>query len=316
MKTDDIRHLKLVALILLLGGCGGLIGRAILTPASYGDEGHYRWDAVSEIAGLAVVNQSPAVCAKCHAPIAQLHDKDVHSRVPCNNCHGDGQAHVAYHEGAPETGVATPEAARMPKKFTLEGCLFCHRKLNAKPADFPQVDPAQHYAFLHVTDSATLCIACHSPHEPLFLATGVTEARLHPAVQTCEQCHDTRPAGNPHEVPAHPVIFECVDCHPAVVNDFRHRSHYPKIQCATCHQYHRESDNAGRMYKNGNVRFCLLCHARAPFKDPQMPPKIEWPLHLRNVGAPFSADRKVCIDCHEFQVHLRGLGVGRVRARP
>ena len=35
----------------------------------------------------------------------------------------------------------------MPKEYTLEGCLYCHRKLASRPRDFPQVDLEEHEAY-------------------------------------------------------------------------------------------------------------------------------------------------------------------------
>ena len=35
-----------------------------------------------------------AVCGDCHAEIVDLHDKDAHTGVACESCHGPGLAHV------------------------------------------------------------------------------------------------------------------------------------------------------------------------------------------------------------------------------
>ena len=153
----------------------------------------------------------------------------------------------------------------MQKEYKLEGCLFCHRKLKAKPSDFPQIDQAEHYKFLHVIDPQTKCIQCHSPHEPVFLLTDVKQSRIHPVVYKCTECHDTKPEKSFKEVQNHPTIFECKDCHLETVNDFNGRPHHNYIECRTCHLYHRENETTGRIYKNGNAKFCLLCHEKKPY---------------------------------------------------
>lgn len=303
------RHILAALGLVVLGGLAFLAVRALLVPASYGRFGNYRADALAEIRSLPVVMQTVETCRRCHAEITALHDKDVHYGVPCVDCHGPGDRHVAFHAAA-ESGAAVPDEARMPREFTFEGCLFCHRKLNARPSDFPQVDPAEHFRLVGVVDTGVRCVDCHNPHEPIFLATEVSRARLHPVVRKCRECHETRPEGDPRAVEGHPTIFVCADCHRAVVDDFGRRPHGRSgIECSTCHLFHRENEAAQRIFTVGNVRFCLLCHERKPFKDPDRPPKIDWPLHLRNVGKDFDPRERLCIDCHEDQVHRMHLAV-------
>jgi hypothetical protein len=284
-------------------------GRRALLPPSYAAHGtDYREAALQEMQTLPVVHQSVATCRSCHAAIADLHDKDVHQGVACTTCHGPGDKHVAFRRDGDKS--ITLAEARMPKEYTLEGCLYCHRRLAARPGDFPQQDPAEHYRQVHVFDPATKCIQCHSPHEPIYLSKDVKTARIHPVVYRCRDCHETKPTGDYHAVASHPVIFQCGDCHRAVVDDFAKKPHAKYVDCRTCHLFHRENESAGRIFPVGKVQFCLMCHGRAPFKAPDMPPKIDWPAHLKQVGPSYDPAKTVCITCHEDQIHALHLAVG------
>jgi hypothetical protein len=68
----------------------------ILQPDSFGLHGHYRWNANNENQALKIVNQNIKVCKECHEDIYQLHEKDAHNSVPCVDCHGAGDLHVAF----------------------------------------------------------------------------------------------------------------------------------------------------------------------------------------------------------------------------
>jgi hypothetical protein len=49
---------------------------------------------------------------------------------------------------------------------SVELCSRCHRALNARPADFPQVNIKQHLADLDVDLENDVCVGCHDPHSP------------------------------------------------------------------------------------------------------------------------------------------------------
>ena len=131
--------------------------------------------------------QATETCQKCHNDIYILHEKDAHYNVPCVDCHGDGKLHTEYHQNTNDK-TSIPISVRMPKEYNLEGCLYCHRKLKARPTDFPQIDKNQHYKFLNIIDSTTKCIECHNPHEPIFLLPEARKARLHPIVYKFFSC--------------------------------------------------------------------------------------------------------------------------------
>ena len=302
----DKLHIIVLFSILIVFFFAGLIIRSALRPESHGKYGNYRWDANNEIRSQKLLNQNSDVCGECHSEISHLKQKDAHYNVPCVDCHGAGNVHVAYYKGDSLKGI-TKEKAFLQKEYNLEGCLYCHRKLKARPSDFPQIDQVEHYTFLKVHDLKTKCIECHSPHEPLFLLTDIQKSRVHPIVNKCTDCHKVKPEKSPKEVLDHPTVFECKDCHTEIVNEFSTKSHSKYVECRTCHQFHKENESAGRMFKNGNAKFCLLCHERKSFKDEKYPPKIDWPGHVGSPDIISKSDEKICLNCHENQVHKMNL---------
>lgn len=308
---DSRTHVRRIVILLVVLVAAGLIVQRLLRPATFGEIGHYRAASLGEIAAKEPVHQTRSVCATCHGDIHDVHQKDVHWRVQCEVCHGPGDVHVRSHATA-TPGMAVPDAARMPKTYDRDGCLLCHRQLVARPRDFAQVDPVAHFAFLHVTEPETACIECHSPHEPLFLQEPVHEARLHPVVFECNDCHNEQPTRSHRDVADHPVIFECSDCHPSVAHDFAKRAH-AFLRCTACHLYHPENEVSGRVYLNGGKRFCLLCHEQKPFKDASMP-QIALPAHIEQMAPvmrrdpePLLDDPESCLRCHFDFIHDAGL---------
>lgn len=308
-------HVWRVLTLLIVVGIAGFGVQRLLRPRDFGKAGYYRLGSLYEIMNQTPVHQGKEVCNECHDDIYQVHEKDIHFDVKCEDCHGPGNRHVQRYLGGDES--VSEQEATVPKEYTLEGCLFCHRKLAARPRTFPQVDPVEHLHFLHVDQPETRCVECHSPHEPLFLLTAVSEARIHPVIYECGDCHDTIPEEGHREVPDHPVIFVCGDCHPAVVQDFETREH-AFLRCTACHLFHRESDTAGRIFKNGNRRFCLLCHEKKAFKNEDELPQIVSSEHIAEMaeGMELNPDDlrgepKVCLSCHFDYIHDSDLIEGR-----
>lgn len=304
---SDSSHVWRIFVLLGLVVVAGAVFQLAMRPADFGETGPYRFGSLLEVAAQEPVHQGMEVCGECHDDILSLHDKDIHVHVQCEVCHGSGDLHVRYLMEGDES--ITEEQAAMPKEYTLEGCLFCHRKLVARPSTFPQIDPVEHYRFLHVTDPETRCIECHSPHEPLFLLTRVADARIHPIIHECGDCHDAVPESDFREVESHPTIFVCQDCHPDVTRDFKTRRH-AFLRCTACHLFHRENESAGRIFKNGNRRFCLLCHESRPFKDPRAVPQIVSEDHLAEMAEfldrepdEIRKDPRACLACHYDYIH-------------
>jgi predicted CXXCH cytochrome family protein len=317
-------HVKRIFALLIIAVILGFGIRQLMLPDTFGVIGHYRADSLKDILKLKRVYQGKEACAPCHENSAIL-AKDVHFAVQCENCHGPGNIHIAQIElvlkqknlKPDESGkypketltVISQKMAQMPKEYTLEGCLYCHRKLDSRPRDFAQVDPKEHYKFLHVTDNSIRCVECHNPHEPLFLLDPVSNARIHPTIFECEQCHKERPKKSDKDVANHPPVFGCEDCHAAIVHDFKKREH-AFMRCTQCHLFHRENDESGRIYKNSNKQFCLLCHEKKPFKDQAKLPQIDVSKHLEDMPQAMRKDAKsimnsqtACMECHYNFIH-------------
>lgn len=125
-----------------------LLLRGSLVPRSFGQYGHYRGNAIAEVAAHAPSYASHQTCDNCHGEVSELKLKGRHARVNCEACHG------ALAKHAEDPGSVQPvklEAAKL--------CVRCHEANAAKPKSFPQVVSVEHSAGL-------ACDQCHQPHHP------------------------------------------------------------------------------------------------------------------------------------------------------
>lgn len=149
MKSfKDAEHLFRVAAVFLAGLILFLIVRAVLVPHSFGRYGHYRADAIGEIAALPISYAGHQTCENCHGDIADTKSKGVHKTVNCESCHGPQAKH------ADDPGSIIP--AKLDTKVL---CARCHQANLAKPTNFPQVNAPEH-------SSGAACDSCHQPHSP------------------------------------------------------------------------------------------------------------------------------------------------------
>jgi hypothetical protein len=277
-----------VGVVLVAAGAA----RAFAIPDTFGAFGHFRGEAPADARSRAKRHLGREACAKCHPKQAGLHGKDAHARVQCEVCHGAGAEHAA-----------SPKAVRLVRPSGKKPCLVCHQRLEARPAAFAQIEPAVHYRAAGVKDLDLACTKCHDPHEPLFLDRAIASARLHPRVHRCRDCH-TGPTRDP-KMPrpaTHPAIFECKYCHPKTAFDFASKPHH-NLECSACHLFYGESEFAGRIVRDADPRFCLLCHGAAPLRGPGAPPSISWPAHREEMGQGPEDAAKRCIDCHRDRIH-------------
>lgn len=144
----DAGHLFRLAAVFLFGLVLFLVVRSLLVPRSFGRYGHYRANAIGEIAALPINYAGHQVCEGCHTDIAETKSHGVHKGVNCESCHGP----LARHADDPAS--VTPA-----KLDTTQLCPRCHQANLAKPKSFPQVDVAEH------AQGAT-CNTCHQPHSP------------------------------------------------------------------------------------------------------------------------------------------------------
>jgi hypothetical protein len=150
----DAGHLFRLAAVFLVGFVAFLVVRSVLVPRSFGRYGHYRANAIGEIAALPVNYAGHQVCEGCHTDVQDVKSKGVHKGVACESCHGPQAAH------------ANDPASVTPVKLdTMVLCPRCHTANIAKPKNFPQVDIADH-------SNGAACITCHQPHSPAIGAGG------------------------------------------------------------------------------------------------------------------------------------------------
>jgi hypothetical protein len=169
-----------------------------------------------------------------------------------------------------------------------------------RPATFPQIDRRQHFRLVGAKDD-TACGNCHDAHQPIFLPRALAEARLHPLVHRCRDCHLGRTDETLVRPAAHPAIFECGYCHAKLAADFPERRH-AAVACATCHLFVRDSDFAGRIVRNTNPRFCLLCHGAADFRRDDAAATITWDEHRKTYDDTLD-ENAPCTTCHADTVH-------------
>lgn len=150
----DTGHLFRVAGVFLAGFVAFLVLRSLLVPHSFGRYGHYRADAIAEIAALPVSYAAHQACETCHSDIVDVKNKGVHKGVACESCHGPQAKHVD------DPGSVVPA-----KLDTAVLCVRCHQANLAKPKNFPQVDAAEH-------SGGAACNTCHQPHTPAIGAGG------------------------------------------------------------------------------------------------------------------------------------------------
>ena len=138
---------QILRLVLLTLGIVGsyLIARAFLTPASFGDLGWYRSQALVELRSRAPVYAGKQACDECHSDQLQKLAKFEHKTLSCEACHGVSREHAD-----------NPDV--LPAKPAGDFCLRCHEANPSRPKWFKQIVAKDHYS--------GKCIECHKPHQP------------------------------------------------------------------------------------------------------------------------------------------------------
>ena len=157
----DAGHLFRFAGLFVIAFLVFLVVRGYVVPKTFGEYGHYRGAAITEIAALPMKYAGHEACEQCHTDIAATHSKGMHAHVNCEACHGP----LAKHANDPS--AVTP---KLPDPAVL--CVRCHAASAAKPKDFPQVDAAEH-------SGGMPCQTCHNPHDPM--PGGATASAAQPA---------------------------------------------------------------------------------------------------------------------------------------
>jgi Cytochrome c554 and c-prime len=150
----DAGHLFRLAAVFVAGLLIFLVIRGFLVPKSFGQFGHHRANAVTEIAARPIKFAGHESCEGCHADVLDKKQNGKHAGVNCEACHGPQAQHAD-----------DPTAVKPDKLDTAVLCARCHEANAAKPRNFPQVDTEEHSTGLP-------CDTCHQPHSPVILAGG------------------------------------------------------------------------------------------------------------------------------------------------
>lgn len=153
------KHVFRAAILLLVVVVAMVLGRSLFVPDTWGEYGQYRGAAVAEHRDKPVRHLGNESCAMCHDAEYADHASGVHVSVQCELCHGPARLHVDPEEGE--------VLAEMPVRRSRELCELCHRKLEARPVGFPQIDVREHVTENGGELTADACFACHEPHSPI-----------------------------------------------------------------------------------------------------------------------------------------------------
>ncbi len=182
-------------LLILLGGFSILAcaAKTWLTDPSFYEFGHYRGDAVPEIAAGTPLYQGSAYCRTCHEERQTDWPVGSHRTVQCEVCHGTDREH-------PDDGKTLIPAD------TIRLCTNCHEKLPTRPTRQPQIVAAEHP---FPDEEPEQCQSCHDPHSPgdveadegapgaqaQAAQTGGTTPGIPAGVKKCAKCHGKQGEG-------------------------------------------------------------------------------------------------------------------------
>jgi cytochrome c553 len=186
-------------LVLLLGAFAvvAVTIRNILVDKSFYEYGHYRGNAVAEIARDKPKYQGTAYCRSCHAAQFTQWSGGVHNSaslgkiVKCEVCHGPGGGRDRernYINAA--TGPIHPTNLKLVVPTDTRAlCTLCHERMPARPQQQAQIVIADHAG-------TQQCTLCHNPHSPRTFISAVV-APAHPGdaaagkskTEACAGCH-------------------------------------------------------------------------------------------------------------------------------
>jgi cytochrome c553 len=216
MPKHIVRLLGLVAIVAIVA----FSAKHFLIPDSFYQYGHYRGNAVAEIASKVPKLQGSASCQSCHKEIYAEWTAGIHRRATRNNAIQG----VVYKYGPGcevcHTGPAGNHPSRDPMPLSIEDrvttithlehkvhpanvpgrkllldpkdmrglCLNCHEKLEARPKEQKQIEVANH-------SGEELCTKCHNPHSPKIIYASMPLGRRGDAqagktvAAVCSGCH-------------------------------------------------------------------------------------------------------------------------------
>jgi len=185
MPKHIFRLLLLLIILLLLA----FVAKVFLTDPSFYKYGHFRADAIPELAAGTPLYQGSAYCRTCHEERIVDWPTGSHKGVQCEVCHGTNQEH-------PDDGIS------LIPDDKIKLCTMCHEALPARPASQPQIILSEHP---FPDEETPQCHSCHDPHSPGDMQpdtpvpdTGSSEDTVisAPAIATkCAKCHGKQGEG-------------------------------------------------------------------------------------------------------------------------
>lgn len=189
MPKHIVNLLLLLSVFLLLA----FAAKVYLTDPSFYEYGHYRADAVPELAAGEPLYKGAAYCLECHAQTKADWSSGSHATVQCEVCHGPDRGH-------PDNGKS------LIRTDSIRFCTNCHEALAARPSRQPQIVVTGHPFPDEETDQ---CHSCHDPHAPqdeeLDAAAPASQTMaqveagilidLPDAAPKCAKCHGKRGQG-------------------------------------------------------------------------------------------------------------------------
>jgi len=191
MPTHIVRLISLLAVVVV----GALVGRAFFTDPSFYRFGHYRADAVPELAAAEPKIRGSEHCQSCHAETHLTWSESTHRVVQCEACHGAAREH-------PDGGVHRTVGYELQiPEDPVRLCSQCHEAMPARPASHPQIVLGEHPFPSEVVPA---CTQCHDAHSPGFGAPVSAQPQAAPAdeaseitalITSCGGCHGDRGQG-------------------------------------------------------------------------------------------------------------------------
>jgi len=174
------KHIVRLLLLIATFGVVAIGAKFYFTDKSFGVYGHYRADAVAEIAAAAPIYRGAAYCQACHRERFTQWSAGIHKVVTCETCHGAAAKHPSAQLAAPPAPVDPRMHSRIAAERldhvklmipadTVKLCTLCHEKMPGRPATQRQIEVSRHGA-------GQQCIVCHNPHSPKLAAAGVPQA--------------------------------------------------------------------------------------------------------------------------------------------
>lgn len=167
------KHIVRLILLIVAAAAVAAIAAPLLTVDSFYRFGHYRANAVPEIAAEEPVYQTPRYCYGCHTERRAQWSAGSHKSVICEVCHGPARGH--------------PQNGKLPiPNDAVKLCTQCHESMPARPKAQPQIRVAEH-------SGGQQCTVCHNPHSPKITAatakvSGDAAAGKQRAA-ACASCH-------------------------------------------------------------------------------------------------------------------------------